>query len=1038
MALKNINEINTDNYSKIDQDFTTYTLGSLANMGQRLSANGSSISQTYFTIRDIFPSITDNVSYIKCNIIDDKINVYINGNNTSEPNTSINRDYSSGDDIELKYNYSPIDNEFWYEYTDSNTTDVIFADDLNSDVIIQSSYSYCICDIKDIDNNSKLIIPSIYYKTLKYTYPDNQSNSDANDILIYKYELTGSKYLLSYYKTSSTAEGFKLNQYNDISFTSKNIHYNLKYNKTNNAIIGLVDDNGNIIDNYLSSEITNSSEFDGLNKVISIYNKEYNNNIKVNILKTLLYSLYESYNKELEYYNTSAISTQSEPLEVYFDTNYRFTFYCDSVEQTKLYHNVNDIIVKECVNLGNNDITDYIKANSNHIICDWSKAFGEKSGDNVYDIYDKYVLYNIDINRNTDNIIETVISDYYTLPYINKYNHWVINNTESKISASGLNHNTGFIVINSNNVITHNSSTDDEANRMNPVCLSKMYADDINNLIRFTSYQIQVKDYGNYKNQQNTKLVYCALPDINNITDTRVNLDAIEFIKSSVIMVISEFASDLVIDDNTGNNVDSSKIIDVNNNIYYTVSYWVWDNGKNKFTVLEDENNHNIFDLYTLSNLYNIIEASIKSFKETPGQYLHKQLIFEQVLAGLKHENDFSVYPGIQNISYVDCEVDSVINNKTSNKYGTKLLNSDNIDSNINKEYKNTANLTIGFWNKLTKAQNEGDGKYQNGSLNYDIEQGKSNTGLLFDKTGKLPKIVNNTYADINGSTIPLNDYIPDILNAEQEYIPFLDTSSVLIRHVNAINRNNILSISKDREVYYSYIGTDFTDSTSKSILKIGSYNINADLSEHVVHHTNNGKFKTQNTLQLDFPNLNISAKNINLTGSDTVNLNYNNLALHGSSIDLSDNGSLQSIINSQLVYRGNNTNNNLYIVPLYPVIVKGCADILQTSTLPVKPTYWLNKVTGMITSYLFILKNYISSLNLPKSIEFNYNYNSIDYSTITPPSADVISFEGYNILQPIRLLCSVQHIAKTASSNPKTVYHIKNVMFGFNNKNYI
>lgn len=1032
MALKNINEINTDNYSKIDQDFTTYTLGSLANMGQRFSANGSSISQTYFTVRDIFPSVNNNVSYIKCNITDDKINVYINGNNTGEPNANVDRDYSFINDIGLKCNYNTVDNEFWYEYTDSNTADIIFDGDLNSNALIQSSYSYCICSIKDIGNNNKLIIPSIYYKILKYVYPNNQSNGDTNDILIYKYELIDSKYFLSYYKTSSADNNFKLNQRDESGFTDKDIYYNIKYNETNNSIIGLIDDKGNIIDNYLSSEITNNSEFDGLNKVISIYNQEYNNNIKINIFKTLLYSLYESYNKELDYYNTSTVSNNLEPLDVYIDVNYRFTFYCDSAEQTKLYHNVNDIIVKECVNLENNNILDYIKDNSNHIICDWSRVFGEKTVDNIYDIYDKYILYNIDINRNTtDNIIETVVSDYYTLPYINKYNHWVINNTESKISASGLNHNTGFIIINSNNVISYEETTDD--NKMNPVCLSKMYGDDINNLIGFKSYEINVKDYGNYKNQQNTKRVCCALPDINNITDTRVNLDAIEFIKSSVIMVISEFTSDLVI------NNDDNKIVDINDNMYYAVSYWVWDNINSTFVALEDKSTNNILDLYTLSNLYNIIEASIKSFKETPGQYLHKQLIFTQVLAGVKQDDDFLVYPGIQNISYVDADESSnVVNNKTSNKYGIKLLNSDNIVSTEDSDYKNTANLTVGFWNKLAKAKNEGNGKYQDGSLNYDIEQGKNNTGLLFDETGKLPKIVNNTYTDINGSIIPLNDYIPDVINAEQEHIPFLDTSSILIRHVNTINRNNILSISKDKEVYYSYIGTDFTDSTSKSILKIGSYNINADLSEHVVHHTNTGKFKIQNTLQLDFPNLNISGKNINLTESDTVHLNYNNLTLHGSSIDLSDNGSLQSVINSQLVYKGNNTDNNLYIVPLYPIVAKGRDDILSTNTSSIKHTYWLNKSTGIITSYLFILRNYISSLNLPKSIEFNYNYNNIDYSTITPLSADVISFEGYDILQPINLLCSVRHIAKTSISNPRTIYNIKNVIFGFNNRNYI
>lgn len=67
MSLKNINEIQSNDYRSYDQQFIKETLSALANSGQRYGTPGSGVVQYSFKASDVFPSCsTSDYSYIQC------------------------------------------------------------------------------------------------------------------------------------------------------------------------------------------------------------------------------------------------------------------------------------------------------------------------------------------------------------------------------------------------------------------------------------------------------------------------------------------------------------------------------------------------------------------------------------------------------------------------------------------------------------------------------------------------------------------------------------------------------------------------------------------------------------------------------------------------------------------------------------------------------------------------------------------------------------------------------------------------------------
>lgn len=1022
MSLKNINEIQSKVYSTLDKEFTEHTIGSLANIGQRFSEPGEGVTTALFGIADIFPRI-NQTSYIKCHITDDYINVYAGGNDVIS-GTILNSIDINNDSSNILFLNKP-DGLLEYIYKDINISEPLF-DELSENSQVTSSYTCHVCSVNKTNiNNITYFLPEQYYKIINYQTKNNGHTN--NSYIIYKYELTDSEinnyqYTLSklinnnnVYNISKENSKNTINKLNDIDESKYQVinTYNIKFDSTTGEL-WLINENNDFIEHdYLNNELHNQKEFDGLNKVINIYNNIYTNNIKVNIFKYLLYNIFNSYKHEIDYYTDNS----DTELDVYLPFDYKFNFFTSSTELNHFYNTVSDIVLKKCVNINNNDIVDYINSN-NQIVADWSKIFGAKTDDNVYDIYDQYVLYNISIDYN-NKIYEIIPDGYYTLPYINKYNHWVINGIESTISATGVTNDTGFIIIDSRNDLTvynqdnnkynNDSSTVKDSNKTdnstdtqnleentdkyqtNPICLSPMYKSEINEHIGFEQEIITIADYS-AKSGQYVK-VGCGLPKISDITSTSINLDAVNFIKSSPVLVISEYKNS-------------------NNELYYVTTIWVWDETQSKFVTITNENGE-LYDLHKLANIYNVVQNNLKNIDEEPGRFLHQQLAFSYIVKIPKQQTSYDhIYPGIQN----------VFTYTTNNKYGLKpILGKKDC---TNALYNNRANLTPGFWNAFELSYS---GRYNDCTLKLDCTFNRANK-FEFTSDNKLPKLGVVSYQDpITGEYYTSYDYIPNVEDGETEYISQMDLSGLFLRHTNNLNRTNILSIDSTGYVYYSYIGTSYID-TDKSILKIGSYNMNIDLSNAAMAYTQNGKFQKQETLQFDFKNLNIA--------SNTLNILNGNLTVNGKLLDI------DVPFIPQKIHEFNGL--NLYSISILPVFPEGTTELFKIETSTLNSTKWFNNTYGTSTSpasqyvnitYNFKIGDYINThlLNLDSTIKVQFGGN---VTSIIPLTADIVKFKyhdtDYCVLQPMTL------IAELSKYNNIDYYNVTQVILGHNDYNYI
>lgn len=99
------------------------------------------------------------------------------------------------------------------------------------------------------------------------------------------------------------------------------------------------------------------------------------------------------------------------------------------------------------------------------------------------------------------------------------------------------------------------------------------------------------------------------------------------------------------------------------------------------------------------------------------------------------------------------------------------------------------------------------------------------------------------------------NEYLP------QAYVPMLDTSEILMLNQNNINRLNILSFDENNKIYYSYIGTSFTEN-DKSILHIGTNNTNINAGTDTLFNSNN-IFNVQDTICIDHKNLHVNSSSV-------------------------------------------------------------------------------------------------------------------------------------------------------------------------------
>lgn len=320
MALKNINEIQTNDYRYQDQSFLKETLSALANSGQRFSAQVGGIMPTYFTISDCFDSAIPAVSsysYIQCSahIHSSDIQAYRDIYGTDVTNTT----YSY---FNYNYIYKENDGSWSSELIGSQRQDILFssADLYNNDDILY----FVIVNTGTVDNNTNnydsVYIHNLINFTTSLVYTDKYEEiNSCNSYYIYDNNptLTGDfSYIYLWIPefpkntgTTYTYNGNKVNHlvtvFNDASYWIESVSTTSE--QTKDLLKKYVSDYNIYILTYFNTEKVYD---DYNNSLSSVFNKSIKNNSGgYNILNTL-------FKTNLSITPSNQISTESSQLLV--------------------------------------------------------------------------------------------------------------------------------------------------------------------------------------------------------------------------------------------------------------------------------------------------------------------------------------------------------------------------------------------------------------------------------------------------------------------------------------------------------------------------------------------------------------------------------------------------------------------------------------------------------------------------------------------------------------------------------------------------
>lgn len=314
MSLKNINEIQTNDYRYYDQSFLKETLSALANSGQRFGSPGAGVTISYFKTSDCFNASIEEYSYIQCvaSVSTTDIQSYRDMYGDIIRYSNVNGT-SVADFTYLKYYNIYKNNNIWssYDLIGSTRLDVPLG-------VLTSVNNNCVLpvNVASIDNtenrenvNSYTHVICAYYNNIYYTGYDGTPKpleySSAFDINAYinTYNKLGNQFAYIYVRHNMPNDGTKY------TYTGtdevKSVHIGLAeltyFNNTK-----LFETISNSIDSYRYYVITYFSA-DSENTVTPSSNK-VSNTIKnaVNSYKGVsLVSNIFSNNLKTPYYNNS-------------------------------------------------------------------------------------------------------------------------------------------------------------------------------------------------------------------------------------------------------------------------------------------------------------------------------------------------------------------------------------------------------------------------------------------------------------------------------------------------------------------------------------------------------------------------------------------------------------------------------------------------------------------------------------------------------------------------------------------------------------
>lgn len=909
-----INNINTLQNLPESSGLSTYTdiylKQSLANLGQRFSAKGDGLSVGEFSICDILDIKYDENahknSYAYINIsVDEEYGSdnyvislsYIDNNDISTKKTIPllgDLPYSTVENIESKG--SPIngvdhygsggyirklDNEYrtafaGYDYSgnikeitiDSFLIDNSISSRLGSGLRFFSSYisgnSYKVralaCKLIDENKYSFTLYDTnyeslLYFKEFIYSSvigdAKNLSTDDILDSLIenniltvYSYQQNGSTYKLENVECDCEDTGTGAVTFN--LYTDSLNNPTLENEVSNIAVMFSYDIAVfyNLISEYYNSKI--------------YFIGDDNTALKKKILTKIVTKIFEDHNKEYIKFAKSKASSEVivetdytvNSLDIYLPLNYKFIYSCNSNNQAQIYNSVSDISVEYTLDL-KGEMYKILQGEKSEqlMICSIS--------DFLY-IDNKFNVYSFSVTYSRENIVDDInVSNKFTLPYIDANGYWCINNIPTSVYARGKDGGQPNIII------TYTDTTSSNKNTI----LSSFKKDELDNLNwEETKVRIRPLDDNDNAARSNYHIVKTMMPT--SINDLNENL--ITMLEHAIILNISSVNSEIIDGNGEKSNAASSLKDGLGENAVIP-TFWALNkvqdtealNTENpqfkyEFAYVKQPGADWAIDMNYLSNAEGIVKHYM-NFGIVPDNYEHSWVVFDRINTSFKNSansRNITVWPVLKNNTRID--------------YAYIIGEPDG----ESVRYNNDLNLTFAFYDNITKQYNTGyiTGVGQN-----------NNTPKYFSlaNDNKVKKIVHYSYYK--------HEYLPDTIITDESsndpgnIIPMLDLSEIFVMNQSTFNRQNILSVDSSYTIYNAYIGTAY-DSENKSILHIGSSNVNPNIGEKtLMSHEDKEHFTKMNQIDIDFDRIHLNG-NVFTKGSSWsmyASEDGNNIAWH-------------------------------------------------------------------------------------------------------------------------------------------------------------
>lgn len=911
MAIKNINEIRSDNYVKYDQQFVRDTLDALANSGQRFGVPGEGLIKNELSVKDIFPEIklnntVDNIScsYLQCNVKFDinnenKPNIYFEVNNiykqsvdnaskwtsykVSYCNSNPVNDYTTINKAIYKIDYGvtapdEIINKKYYDYTSSDNLGISISYDdspnWNYKYNYNIKYSDTISYVSECIDNDPYVIQSTYVidnNSSKVAYMFTLVGTEkveSTNYLKYIIDKSTDYFLLNHTGTSTIIDTSNINNINNKKLTTSEKQLVSEFI---NHIFTETYYKNNLVDTYLSYVSTNTLKnlpFEMFfNFILRIGTEYYNERLKLN-----------------KNGKTNDIIT----FTCYLNSDYSFNV-IRSYKENSIIYNTDDITVEYCKGEIEKTIEEHILDGSKYteankyILVDWRND--KKQSERKADAYDKYAIYNIindiDYKGNVNLFYPIKVINTLTMPYLSEDNYWCINGFQTGIKA------TGKDAVQPSTIII-----EDLKGSKTPEIISYLYNEKLNDVNKeyITNEKVNISIPTVLDNlQKETCEIETPILNLNNLKNEP---ELEEFVKVSMLISIKQL-NDSKESTNAGNN-DSISIISENGKIKldeiipggFIMTFWVYDENKDKFVCVSDSNGVAL-DIGKLANLNKVIKNSLNNINEEPDRFYHSQLVFDTIDKEFKqiqqHRkkdllwidaeqkytelNNTDIYPLIYNtLSYIRTNKDE------AHGQGLLLIKSENSD-----EYRNDTILNVGFFNKIeTDLSNNKiidfsmglTGDYATSFMNYNS---KENTSYNLTPVG-VQEYYDTSNANTTGTSVTYtNDYIPDGIYGTTDsntsynalYTPILDLGSILVNNDNFINRVGILTFGKPTKgnayTYYSYIGTSYNND-NKHHFVLGTSTRNVNINRHVIDPSRTNNFFEQSDIDINFERINLNS----------------------------------------------------------------------------------------------------------------------------------------------------------------------------------